>query len=359
MAGAAFGMSHVVDAVVATGQSAAAESGKAGLLIMSLLFTFHLMEGAAELASAPSTCRLWHARFWLRILLVAGGLAGYQTVVTATVAKLQPSYMTTFAASWASVWEAEMTSIDTIAKARAENQALKGTEVTATKAGKDDDSWYGKLAKYTVDGLLTGLGWVLAVVAGLMLTVFMLMEGFTGLGMNMLLIAVGPLCVAFAAHEKTESYFWGFLKAFVFVGLLYLPLLGLACQFAGVVMAQMTTMVAGSGLVYGDGSDIAVHFLFVVLGPFCAFAVVKAAPMFLAMVLGAGGGGGGGGLAFAIGAAVASAAGHQASGVGGGRGNEVGAASAPVGEGGGSSRSGSASPESRAGAASPASLRGE
>ena len=41
--------------------------------------------------------------------------------------------------------------------------------------------------------------------------------------------AVGPICVAFAAHEKTESYFWGFLKAFLFVGLLYMPLLGLAC----------------------------------------------------------------------------------------------------------------------------------
>jgi hypothetical protein len=91
-----------------------------------------------------------------------------------------------------------------------------------------------------------------------------------------------------------------------------MPLLGLACQFAGVIMAQMTTMVADSGLVYGDGTDISVHFLFVVLGPFCAFAVVRAAPMFLGMVLGTGGGGGGGGAAFAL----AATAGYRASGTG-------------------------------------------
>jgi hypothetical protein len=332
MPSAAFGIAHVVDAVVQSGSAAAGQACKAGLLIFGVLFTFQLIEGAAELATSPSSCRLWHAKFWLRILLVAGGLAGYQTVVTGTVAQLQPTFMTSFAGNWATVWESEMTAIEGIKKAEAENQDLKGTEVTATKAGKGDDSWYSKLGKYVVDALLTGLGWVLAVVAGLVITVFILMEGFTGLGMNMLLVAVGPICVAFAAHEKTESYFWGFLKAFLFVGLLYMPLLGLTCQFAGVIMAQMTTMVAGSGLVYGDGSDISIHFLFVVLGPFCAFAVVRAAPMFLGMVLGTGGGGGGGGAAFAMGAAVGRQAGGSAAGGAGGAGEGAGAASAAGGE---------------------------
>ena len=51
--------------------------------------------------------------------------------MTATVAKLQPTFMTTFAGNWATVWDSE----------------IKGTEVTATKAGKDDDSWYGKLGR--------------------------------------------------------------------------------------------------------------------------------------------------------------------------------------------------------------------
>jgi hypothetical protein len=256
----------------------------------------------------------------LRILLVAGGLAGYQTVVTGTVAKLQPTYMTNFAGNWATSWEAETAAIAALKKAEAENQDLKGTEVTATKAGKDDDSWYAKLGKYVVDGLVTAIGWVLAMILGLLITVFMLMEGFTGLGLNTLLVAVGPICVAFAAHEKTESYFWGFLKAFVFVALLYMPVLGLACQLAGVVMAHMTTMVTGSGMVYGDGTDVGYHIMYVVLGPLCAFAVVRSAHMFLGTVLGAGAGGGGAGagMAMALGAAAARTATSAGGGGGGG-----------------------------------------
>ena len=335
MGSAAFGIGHVVDAIVASGSNAAAQATKAGLAIFSVLFLFQLMEGAAELVLSPMSCRLWHGKFWLRILLVAGGLAGYQTIVVGTVAKLQPGFMTNFAGKWADVWESEMKAIEGIKKAEAENQDLKYSEVTSTKAGKDDDSWYTKLGKYLLDGLLTGLGWVLAVIAGMVITVYILMEGFTGLGMNMLLVAVGPLCVAFAAHEKTESYFWGFLKAFLFVGLLYMPLLGLACEFAGVVMAQMSTMVAGSGLVYGDGTDISVHFLFVLLGPFCAFAVVKAAPMFLGMVLGSTGGGGGA-AAFAMGGSQLSSvtssspAGGGSGGAGGDAAGAGGAANAAV-----------------------------
>jgi hypothetical protein len=327
MGNAAFGIAHVVDAIISSGSNAAAQATKAGLAIFSLLFLFQLMEGAAELVLSPMSCRLWHGKFWLRILLVAGGLAGYQTVVVGTVAKLQPGFMTNFAGKWSDVWESEMKAIETIKKAEAENQDLKYTEVTATKAGKDDDSWYTKLGKYILDGMLTGLGWVLAVIAGMVITVYILMEGFTGLGMNMLLVAVGPICVAFAAHEKTESYLWGFLKAFLFVGLLYMPLLGLACEFAGVVMAQMTTMVAGSGLVYGDGTDISVHFLFVLLGPFCAFAVVKAAPMFLGMVLGSTGGGGGA-AAFAMGGNQLSNVTSSGSGGGTGGGAAVDASGA-------------------------------
>jgi len=314
MASPAFGIERVVSAVVERGSAAAEQAGKAGLAIFGLLFTFHLIEGAAELATSPSSCRLWHGKFWLRILLVAGGLAGYQMAVTGTVGKLQLSYMTGFAGKWADVWVSETQAIEGIKKAEAENQDLKQTEITTSKAGKEDDSWYAKMGKYLIDGLLTGIGWVLAVITGLAITIFILMEGFTGLGLNMLLVAVGPICIAFAAHSKTESYFWGFLKAFLFVGLLYMPLLGLACEFAGVIMAQMTQMVAGTGIAYGDGSDISVHFLFVIMGPCCAFAVVKAAPMFLSTVLGSGGGGGAGAAAMAIGASAV----QQIAGGGGG-----------------------------------------
>src|ERR1017187_8810629 len=142
MPSAAFGIAHVVDAVVQSGSAAAGPACKAGLLVFWGLFTFQLIEGAAELATSPSSCRLWHAKFWLRILLVAGGLAGYQTVVAGTGAQLQPTFMTTLAGKGATVWESEMTAIEEIKKAEAKNQDLKGTEVPATKAGKGGNSWY-------------------------------------------------------------------------------------------------------------------------------------------------------------------------------------------------------------------------
>jgi type IV secretory pathway VirB6-like protein len=306
MQGIALGLTSIVDAVVARGATAAGQSAKAGLVIVLLLFLFHMMEGAAELVLSPASCRLWHGKFWLRILLVTAGLGGYQAVVVGTVAKLQPQFMTAYAVHWTEVWVNEVQAVTGVEKAESENKDLKYAEASATKAGKDDDSWYAKLANYVVDGLLTGIGTVLATIVGLIITVLILMEGFTGLGMNMLLLAIGPLCIAFAAHEKTESFFWSFLKAFIFVGLLYMPLLGLSCEFAAIVLSKMTAFVGGSSLSYGDGTDIGVHLVFVLLGPLCALAVVKAAPTFLGMVLGGGSGGGAGGMAMAMGVSTAT-----------------------------------------------------
>ena len=88
------------------------------------------------------------------------------------------------------------------------------------------------------------------------------------------------------------------------VGLLYMPMLGVACGFAGIIMAQMTTMVANSGVVYGDGSDIWVHLVMVILGPICSFAVVRAVPAMMAQLLQSMSGGGGSSFAAGVGVAM-------------------------------------------------------
>jgi hypothetical protein len=321
----AFGIQDLVRGVVALGEDfIAKDTGKIGLGIFLLIFVFHLIEGATELVDAPSSCRLFRGRFWLRILMVGALLGGYRTVFVGTVGALQGKFMTAFTGKWVEVWERETTALQEIRKAEQENRALNFTEVAATKGGKDDDSWYAKLGRYVVDGLLTGVGWVLAVVAGLVITLLILMEGFWTLGINMLLVAVGPICVAFLAHEKTEGIFWSFAKSFLVYGLLYMPMLGLGAAFAGEVMARMTTMVTASGVVYGDGSDIAVHLIMVVLGPLCAYAVVRAVPGLVSALIGSSVGGGGAGGAFGtamavIGSLVAGAAGAGGAGAGGAR----------------------------------------
>jgi hypothetical protein len=312
----AFGIQRVVTAVIDYASDFVAnDSIKVGLTIFWLIFFFHLIEGAAEVAENPGSCRLFRGKFWLRIFLVATLLGGYKAVVVGTMATVQPKYMTAFATKWAEVWDQEMKAIETIKNNEADNQDLKYNEVSATKTGPKDDSWGAKVARYIVDGLITAVGWVLACATGGLITIFMLMEGFYGLGVNMILLAIGPVCIAFAAHEKTESIFWSYFRAFLVLGLLYMPLLGVACGFAGIIMAQMTSMVAGSGVTYGDGSDILVHLVMVVLGPFCSFAVVRAVPALMSHLLHAVSGGG---SSFAAGAGMAM---MMMRGGGGGGGN--------------------------------------
>jgi hypothetical protein len=301
----AVGIEHDVTAFIAYGSTFVAnDASKAGMVIFWLIFFFHVIEGAAEVVDDPGSCRLFKRKFWLRIILVAALLGGYQSVVVGTVASVEPKYMTAFTDKWAEVWVGEEKAIETIKNAEADNQDLKYNEVAATKTGHQDDSLGAKIARYIVDGLITALGWVLACATGGLITIFMLMEGFYGLGVIMVLIAVGPLCVAFAAHEKTEVIFWSFVRAFLVLGLLYMPMLGVACGFAGIIMAQMTTMVANSGVVYGDGSDIWVHLVLVVLGPICSFAVVRAVPAMMAQLLQSMSGGGGSSFAAGVGMAM-------------------------------------------------------
>jgi hypothetical protein len=305
-----FDMAAVVTSVVRQAETfVTGETSKVGLGIYGTIFAFHLVEGAAELSQRASACRLFAGRFWLRMALVGALLGGYGPIFVGTAMAIQPRVMMSFAASWAEVWVAENQSLQNVRKSESENQDVKYSEVGTSKGGKEDDSWTAKVARYVVDGISTGLGWLLSVIAGLLITVLILMEGFFALGVNMLLLAIGPICVAFAAHEKTEGIFWSFFKAFLVYGLLYMPMLGFACSFGGVIIARITRMAVGSSVAYGDGSDLSVHFMLVIIGPLCALAVVKAAPSILNSLIGAAsmGAPGGGGM-FAQASGLASAA---------------------------------------------------
>jgi hypothetical protein len=327
MADPRFDMAAVVKAVVGQAERVVADqTSKVGLAIFLLIFIFHVIEGAAELAESPGSCRLLRGRFWLRIFLTGALLGGYGQAVGGTMMQIQPRFMLAFATEWNDIWNEEAAALKAIRKAEEENKALKLTEVATSKAGRDDDTWYAKLGRYVTDALLTGVGWLLAWVIGLLITLVILMEGFWVLGVTMLIVAIGPICVACLAHEKTEGIFWSFLKAFVVYGLLYLPMLGIACRFAGVVMSRVGTMAATSGMVYGDGSDIAVHLLMVVLGPLSALAVVRAVPHLVTTLIGAAALGAGAGAVADAGSAV----GRSASGAIAVGGAAVTAASLPL-----------------------------
>lgn len=69
-----------------------------------------------------------------------------------------------------------------------------------------------------MDALISGQGIVLSILAGLFITVLILIQGFWVLGVNVVILALGA-------------------------------------RIAGVVFKGVTTMMAGSDVVFGDGSD--------------------------------------------------------------------------------------------------------
>jgi uncharacterized membrane protein YgcG len=280
-------MQDLVRSVISRADEFVTTTGGIALGIFGLLFLFHVAEGAAELSQSPGSCRLFNGKFWLRMFLVAAVVGGYKPIVVGTAMAYQPTVMLSFTTKWAEVWADEYIAIDQLRSASNENKELNYADLSKSSAGKDDGGLASKAARFVVDGFVTIVGWIVMALAGLFITALILMEGFFALGVTTLLIGIGPICVAFAAHEKTEGLFWTFLKAFLVFGLLYMPVLALATEFAGVIMGRITHMASDSGAAFGDGSDIAVHFISVLVGPLCAFALVKSAPALLSSVVGA------------------------------------------------------------------------
>ncbi len=312
MATPTFDMQGVITSIIGQADEVVAnESSTAALSIYWTLFFFHVVQAAAEF-SQGAACRFADTRFWLRLCLVGGILAGYRPIFVGLAREVQPRMMLSFGTTWIEVWEQENKAITAARQAEAENEELKYGEVGASKTGKDDDSWFAKVARYVGNFILGGLGWLVSIVVGLLITVLILMEGFFALGINMLLLAIGPLCIAFAAHEKTEGIFYSFFKAFFVFGLVYMPILGFACSFGGVVMSRISRMGIDSDAQWGDGSDFAVHFILLVVGPLLTLAVVRAAPALLNSLIGSanlGGGSAGGATAQAANLAATAARG--------------------------------------------------
>jgi hypothetical protein len=274
----AFGIDGIVTGIMEKGQEFSGQAVGAAFAVLGLIVFFHLVEGAAELAK-ERPCRLFDGMFYLRLGMVFVLLISYQAVFFGLAKRAIPGAMKGFNESWGLVWVNQQSALEELKVSSDQNQEVKRSEVGATKAAqKDDDaSWYEKLAVYVVDGITTDLGRMSAGLLAVLLMAFLLMEGFWAMGVATLTLAIGPLCVATLAHEKVEGVFWTFIRTCVVYVLLYLPLLHLACSFAGVIMADMTTMRGDAEIVLGDGADIGSHFVMVLLGPLLALAIVRAA----------------------------------------------------------------------------------
>ena len=251
-----------------------------------------------------------------------------------------PTQMLAYTTAWAEVWDKEWDAIDAVRKSEDENKKLRKTELEQQSKATGGGSWWQPVVTglwTALDALVSVIGLVISVVVGVGLCLLMLVQAFWVLGLLLLLVAIGPLCIAFALHPATSSIFWAFFRQILVYQFLYLPFLGIACSIAGVVMGRVSATFAGSGIAYADGTNVGVHLLMAVLGPLCSFAVVKGAPHALQQVFGGGdSGGAGAGLASQVGERLAGAGKGIAAmvlgaGGGGGGGNLGGPMSSPGG----------------------------
>ena len=324
----------VVAALEHASEIATGSVTKAAAVVFTLILGLHIAEGAAEIVTRRP-CRFFDTRWWLRLVLVITLMAGYKRIVVGVGMSQVPVQMLAYTTTWAEVWEQEWDAIDAVRKSEDENKKLRKTELEQQSKATGGSSWLQPVVTgfWTVlDSLVSVLGLVIAIVVGVGLCLLMLVQAFWVMGLLLLLVAIGPLCVAFALHPATSSIFWAFFRNVLVYEFLYLPFLGIACSIAGVVMGRVSATFAGSGIAYADGTNVAVHLLMAVLGPLCGFAVVKGAPHALQQVFGGGdSGGAGASMASAIGERLAGAGkgiATMALGAGGGSGGAEGASGA-------------------------------
>jgi hypothetical protein len=345
----------VVAAMERASEIASGPVTRAAAVVFALILGLHLAEAGAELATRRP-CRFFDPRWWLRLVLVITLMAGYKRIVVGVGMSQVPVQMLAYTTAWAEVWNQEWDAIDAVRRSEDENKKLRKTEVEQ-QAKASGSSWTQPIVTgiWTVlDSLVSVLGLVLSVVIGVGLCLLMLVQAFWVLGLLLLLVAVGPLCIAFALHPATSSIFWAFFRQVLVYEFLYLPFLGIACSIAGVVMARVSSTFAGSGIAYADGTNVAIHLLMAVLGPLCSFAVVKGAPLALQQIFAGGdSGGAGGAMANAVGDRLLGAGKGMATMLlGAGSGGEAGAADA-------GGAAGEASPSGGDGAVSAKAARGD
>ena len=297
----AFGIEGTIDGILEHGKEFAGAATSAGFALLGLAVFFHLVEGAAELVKKKS-CRWMDGMFYARLGFVVALLFGYQGLFFGLAQRSLPSSMKGFAESWTKVWVAQKTALTELREYEEQNQELKKSEVSGTKSSKEvEGGWMAKAVFWAVDGIVNGIGHALVGLLGFLLTVFLLMEGFWAVGVATLTLAIGPICVASLAHHKTDGAFWAFIRAFFVYAFVYTRLLHLAAGFAGVIMAQMTTMRQSAQVYYGDGTDVWVHGVIVLVGPLCAMAIVRSVNGTVTSLLHSGGSGSGSAFAGAVG----------------------------------------------------------
>lgn len=273
-----------------------------------LLFGINALEGADELTGqgGANACRFMQGRWWLRFFLCGGLFYGYDHIVIGTLAKLQPQMLMAFGADWHQAWEEASEMLKRSQDAGAQNAILHLVELLPMSDGSDAVglpalSALGKMALVVADKIVAAMGSLFCYFTGGALMLYVLMQGFYLAAVCTLLCALGPIFIVAGLHPKTEGMAFNWLRAIVLYLVFYGLMLVLAVRMGGGAMAAMDRMVINAGIEFGDGADVMVHLLQVVVGPMAVLVTLRAAPEVTKAMLQVSVGGGEGGYGAVVG----------------------------------------------------------
>jgi hypothetical protein len=287
------GLEAIVQGVLTQSGELSDQSTVGAATVLTVLAMFQWMGVGVQL-SEKERPEYTKARFWQRWTLVAMLLVGYKGIFIGVSERHLANQMTASMSSWYSGWKQENQAIDDLRSKEAENRTIR----TATMNGQNDSGAFGSLTSSVLgvwggillDGSAAMLGMFVSSFVGIAMWFLIAVQAFWVMGVIASLLAIGPICIAFAVDEKTEHIFWLFFWHSFVYQLLYLPYYDYGCRLAGTVMAHASSVAMGT-VRYGDGTDVGVHFVYAVLGPACSLAVVSAGPWILQRVFSGGDGG--------------------------------------------------------------------
>jgi len=244
------------------------DASVAAQVIFGTLLVFHTMVGAAELVTGEQS-RLVSASFWVRIVVVGLVTFGFSALVLefARMLVVNPgqAIVQTYGDAWSSYYDSTWT--------------LMKDSFNAKWSQAEFWDYLFMSISFFLDLLFSVVGFIVGALVSLLLMLYCYFQLLVGIGMSGLVLAVGPICLPFGAHEATQDIAIGYLKSFLVYVVCYMPLLLLGFEIAMKVLLSPAMFAAGARYMQGDG--VTEQFVGVVICPLSAVAIVHSVPSFI------------------------------------------------------------------------------
>jgi hypothetical protein len=232
--------------------------------IFATILTFHVLVGAAELVSGKD-CRLTSGPFWIRILFTALLVASFESIFVEFGRTIVRGCMTGLGDTLRDMWENWY------------NACLENDQwSTVSDKITGFMSLLNFIASWLVEMMTSTIGLGIATILGICLMLYMFVQGFIATGSAVVILALGPIALPFAAHENTQDIAIGYAKTFLIYVVLYMPMLLFAFQIAMTILLQVN-LVTTAATAWGVGG-MTEKIVCTITAPFAAAGFIWAVP---------------------------------------------------------------------------------